>query len=368
MTTSFKPGRFVLLATAMLMLLAAGWAGLFRMGWAIPPLQPMLAGVHGPLMVCGFLGTVIGLERAVGLGLKWTYAAPVLTALGGLLLVTGLSEVTGAALITAGSLVLIAVFGYIIRHQPMLHSYAMGLAAVTWFIGNLLWLFGRSISEVAAWWAGYLILTIAGERLELARLIFISKTAKSLFMGAVAVYVAGATLIPVSYALGWRITGFGMVALAAWLLQHDIARRTIKQEGLTRFIATCMLSGYVWLAIAGALAMWYGFLFGGPYDAVLHSVFLGFVFAMIFGHAPIIFPAVLGVQIPFRPAFYAHLLLLHASLLLRVSAGVLEFHPGRMWGAMFNGIALLLFVANTVLAARSARASARVAAHVATVR
>jgi len=38
------------------------------------------------------------------------------------------------------------------------------------------------------------------------------------------------------------------------------------------------------------------------YDAFLHAVLLGFVFAMIFGHAPIIFPAVLGIRIPFAAA------------------------------------------------------------------
>jgi hypothetical protein len=354
-----KINRLPLLGTAMFLLLAAMWAGLLRMGWVLPPLQPTLAAAHGPLMVSGFLGTLIGLERAVGLGLKWTYAAPALTGLGGLILMLGLSSVAGAALITLGSVVLVAVFGYIIKHQPLMHSYAMGVAAVAWLIGNLLWLFGQPISVVAAWWAGYLILTIGGERLELSRLLLISQQAKQLFVACVALYLVGATLVPVNYAWGWRLTGAGMVALAAWLLQHDIARRTIKQTGLTRFIAVCMLSGYVWLGIGGTLAMWYGFLFSGPYDAVLHAVFLGFVFAMIFGHAPIIFPAVLGTPIPFSNAFYAHLGLLHASLLLRVVTDLMEYHPGRMWGAMLNVIALLLFLGNTIVAARQGRLQAR---------
>ena len=57
----------------------------------------------------------------------------------------------------------------------------------------------------------------------------------------------------------------------------------------------------------------------GPiYDAILHALFLGFTFGMIFGHAPIIFPAVLGRPLPYRPAFYLHLILLQATLLLRI--------------------------------------------------
>lgn len=355
MPQSFKPGRFVLIATAMFLLLAAMWAGLFRMGWKIPALQPTLSGVHGPLMISGFLGTLIGLERAVGLNLKWTYAAPVLTGLGALALVFGLPEVPAALAIVLGSAVLIGVFLYIVKHQPLLHSYAMLIAAVAWFVGNLLWLIGQPIATVVPWWAGYLVLTIAGERLELSRLMFLSKFRKQLFLGATGLYLGGAAVTIFDSTLGWRVTGLGMIALAAWLLNNDIARRTIRQEGLTRFIAVCMLSGYVWLGVGGILAAWYGFLSGGVYDAVLHTVFLGFVFSMIFGHAPIIFPAVLNVQIPFRAAFYAHLGMLHLSLLLRVAAGLTEWHQGRLWGAMLNVIALLLFIANTVTSAASAR-------------
>jgi hypothetical protein len=41
--------------------------------------------------------------------------------------------------------------------------------ALLWLLGNLLWLSGRSTSEAAVWWIGFLVLTIVGERLELAR-------------------------------------------------------------------------------------------------------------------------------------------------------------------------------------------------------
>ena len=60
------PGRLIM-PFVVLALLAALWAGLLRLGWRLPPLQPQLAGAHGPLMVVGFLGTLIALERAVAL-------------------------------------------------------------------------------------------------------------------------------------------------------------------------------------------------------------------------------------------------------------------------------------------------------------
>jgi hypothetical protein len=61
--------RYPLLALALgLASLVCGvWAGLLRFGWSLPSGRANLIELHGPLMVCGFLGTVISLERAVAL-------------------------------------------------------------------------------------------------------------------------------------------------------------------------------------------------------------------------------------------------------------------------------------------------------------
>ena len=40
---------------------------------------------------------------------------------------------------------------------------------------------------------------------------------------------------------------------------------------------------------------------------------------MVFGHAPIIFPAVLRVAVPYHATFYLPLALLHASLAVRLA-------------------------------------------------
>ena len=81
--------RFPLLAVSLLLLLAAIWAGMVRLGWRWPVLLPALPISHGPLMVSGFLGTLIGLERAVALGVRWAYLGPLATALGGIMLIFG---------------------------------------------------------------------------------------------------------------------------------------------------------------------------------------------------------------------------------------------------------------------------------------
>ena len=329
-------------------LLAALWGGLVRLGWRLPAIGLALAGFHGPLMVAGFLGTVIGMERAVALGRRWGYLAPLGTGLGALALVAGSPAGIGPALMTLGSATLVIVFGAILRRQWALFTAVMALGAVAWLAGQLLWLAGWPIHRVVPWWVGFLVLTIAGERLELSRLLRLSDGSRAAFLGASALFVSGLLLTTVAFDLGVRVLGAGLVALALWLGSQDVARRTVRQPGLTRFIALCLLSGYVWLGISGGVALiWGGVGAGAHYDALVHALFLGFVFAMIFGHASIIFPAILGLPISFRPAFYGHLVLLHATLGLRVAGDLIPSLPARQWGGLLNVVALLLFFANT---------------------
>src|SRR6185369_1730258 len=114
------------------------------------------------------------------------------------------------------------------------------------------------------------------------------------------------------------------------------------------FVATCILSGAVWLVAGGAVFVRYGWLVAGPeYDAALHAIFLGFVFPMLFGHAPIVFPAILGRPIPFHARFYAHVALLEASLALRLAADASIWTAGRRASGLLNAIALAVFLANT---------------------
>ena len=64
---------------AMITLAAATWAGLIRLGYTLPVIQSNLPTNHGTLMVAGFFGTLISLERAIALGKWWSYLAPLLS-------------------------------------------------------------------------------------------------------------------------------------------------------------------------------------------------------------------------------------------------------------------------------------------------
>lgn len=334
---------------AMASLLAALWSGLLRMGWPWPLLQPTLPMAHGPLMVSGFLGTLISLERAVALDRRWAYAAPLCTGLGGALLILGRGGVAGPLLVTAGSIGLAAIFGVLLRMQNERFAQVMALGAGTWLIGNLAWLGGTSVFAVVPWWMGFLVLTIAGERLELSRMMMHAPRVQQQFLGLIGLVVAGLVTLAFWPSIGARIAGLALVGLAVWLSRYDVARRTIRQQGLTRYIAVCLLSGYLWLGIGGAMAFAYGPVIAGPaYDAILHAVFVGFVFAMIFGHAPIIFPSVLGLPIHYRPLFYGPLALLHLSLAVRLIGDGTGLMALRRWGGLINAAAILFFLASMV--------------------
>jgi len=339
---------------AILALLAALWAGLMRLGWQLPALTPSLALMHGPLMISGFLGTLIPLERAVAIKQKWMYLTPLLAGLGWLVTLLIPTLPLGPILLTLASLGGVAILSEMTRREPALHTVTMLLGMLAWFAGNLLWLFGWQIFQVVFFWQAFLILTIAGERVELSRVLRPTRNQQLLFGLIVAIYLAGIIVSIFNPQIGVRLTGAGLLLLALWSLRNDLAWHNLKHKlPLTRYIAWCLALGFVWIGIGGGLNLLFGAQVAGPrYDAELHVIFIGFVISMIFGHAPIIFPAILGVPINFQPAFYIQLILLHASLALRVVADYANLYTLRMWGGLLNEVAILLFIAMTVYSIR----------------
>lgn len=336
-------------------------AGLTRLGWHFPLPSPGTIMLHGPLMVCGFFGTVISLERAVALARRSAYLGPLFTGLGGAAAIAGMPGILVPALITLGSLVLFAGSLSVFLRQRALFTFSLAVGAACWTVGNVLWLIGFSLPSILPWWLGFLILTIAGERLELSRFLRPSRLAARLFAVVLALLLGAMVASAAWPQAGTAAFGAVLLALTAWLLRQDIARRTIKTPGLTRFVAVSLLSGYVWLAAGGLILLGSGGLVPGTagYDAALHALLLGFVFSMVFGHAPIIFPAVLRVAVPYHASFYLPLALLHVSLLLRAGAGLMGWFEGRSLGGMLNALALLAFVVSTATAVIRGRMAAR---------
>ncbi len=341
------------MALVGLLLLAALWGALARVGWGVPTGDGDVVLYHGVLMVLGVLGTLIALERAVATGRWWGYAAPLLSAAGAVWALTGMPVRGAQLLFLAGGLVLEAVLARIWWLQPALHAGVLVSGSLLWIGAVLVWVADGAIAPMVPWLAGFLVLTIAAERLELSRVRRLDDRARATFLVAAGLVVVGLVVSLGSFAAGVRVTGVGFAALAAWLGIHDVARRTIHQRGLPRFMASALLAGYAWLGIAGLLWVRNAEILGGPgRDAMLHALFLGFVMSMIFAHAPVILPAVVGVDLRWRPAFFAHLALLHGSLALRVLADLATWPTVVRWAGLLNVVAILAFLANTATSVR----------------
>ena len=345
--------RFLPLGVGVLALIAGLWTGLARIGLQLPGGTPQLAEVHGALMICGFFGTLISLERAVAIGRPWAYGAPALGALAALALIAGATWPAGI-LFLAASAALTIVSAVAVKRHPALDTVVLTVAAACWTVGVARWLNGFPFADASGWWLTFLVLTIAAERLELSRVLNPPRSAKLLFGVAVALVLAGAA----GAGLDGRfapLLGAGFIACTAWLLRYDLARRTVHHAGQYRFSAICMLAGYGWLGVAGALLLaspWEP----GPfvYDAAVHAIAIGFVLSMVFGHALIILPAVTGWQLRYSSIAYGPLALLHASVALRIGADLTGAAEPRTMSGLLTIFALVAYAVTLMVVSRTA--------------
>lgn len=350
--------RALLLLPAGLCLLAGLDGALLLLGLGAPVDGLRLQEVHGPLMVLGFVGTVVALERAVALRALAGYTAPALLGAGGILALSPAPLVAAQAVLLAGTVAQLAVYARLWRRQVSV-PLAVEILGAAMAVGAAgLWLAGALVPHVAPWLVGYLVLTVLGERIELGAVHTVlarpQGTSPVLVGAVVAVlgYVVSACVALLAPAVGYRLLGLSLLAAVLLVARLDVARRTVHGRGVARYMASAMLAGYGWLVVAAATWVLLGPVHAGPaYDAVLHAVFLGFVISMVMAHAPVILPAVLRRPLPYRPVLYAPLVVLHAGLVVRLLVGDAWDVPVAVQvGGVTNVVALLLFV---VLAAAS---------------
>lgn len=351
--------RAPFLLLAGLALLAGLDAALLLLGLPAPVTTERLPEVHGILLVIGFVGTLVSLERAVALKRAVGFAAPGLLGVGALVVLSPAPLRVGQVLLLLGAVALLAVYVPLWRRQRDEAVAAQALGAVLAVGALLLWQSGVAVPTLLPWLVGFVVLTIGGERLELARIAMGPSAGRDLLIlgGLFAVFVGASLLWPATLPL----LGASLLVLVGWLAAHDVARHTVRSQGLPRFSAACLLAGYLWLGVAGAT-----WLVGGPagdgtrYDAVVHAVFLGFTISMIMAHAPVILPAVLRRPLPYHPAFIGPAVLLHTALVLRLWGGdALGAAWAWRWGGVLNGVAILTFVAVAVWSATRLRPVAR---------
>ena len=334
-------------AMAILNLLGAVGGGLVRLG-SLPaqgfgPTGVQAVAAHGAVMMAGFFGALIALERVVALrrGL-WV---PVLAALGGWL-AWGAGQWTAAGgLWVASAAGLLWLYVWAGQNRAMSLPLAVETSgALTLLVANAAFALGQ-VDAARIGWSAFLVLTIAGERRELTRLVKLPDWASKAFLlvwaGSVAAVLLALWRPDVAVLLWW----IAMALLATWLLRWDVATRQWRAKGWAGHTALCLVVGYVWLAVAAVLG-----LLGQT--VAWHALWLGFVMAMVFGHAPILLPALAGWRPePTRWALLP-LVVLGTSLALRVAASVTGWAAGLAAAGAGHALAFVLFGAVMVRAVR----------------
>jgi hypothetical protein len=330
-----------LLPIVLIGLVAGISGGWIRLGSLIIPLAE--AGLnHGLLMVGGFLGTLISIERAMIMKKKAWLIIPFFSGISTLFFLFELGQ-AGLGALLAGSLGLSLIMHFQTMRHPHFHSVLLYLGAVCWFLGNLFaWHFGM-IAAGSTWWIGFLLFTIVGERLELSQFLPVPTWSKKALGGFLGLFFIGLT-VPF-HGMGNEVMGFGILLISAWLLIFDMAKVSARKKAQFRYIGIGLRAGYLWLGAQGLILL---LMESHPlfYDMFLHTFFLGFVFSMIWAHAPIIFPTIFGIrETPYHPILWITWAGFQLSLLGRILASVLgEFELRQIFGVANGYLILIQFI------------------------
>lgn len=340
-------GRLLLVALGGAALLAGLDAALVRLEVWAPVASPRLGDLHGQVMVLGFLATLISLERAQALGRAWAYLAPALYGAGAVALIAPAPPLLGQLLHIEAGLLFVGVYLALLRraNRPLV---AVQVLSAVLALGGAVVAVLVDLPAALPWLIGFVVLTIAAERAELAALVM-GRAADRELLGlatALVLAAAGALVLP---SAGGRLFGVALVATSAWLVRRDVVRRQLRLAGQRRYLAVALLAGYAHLALAGIVVALAG-LPGGraTYDVAVHAVFLGFAVSMVMAHAPVILPAVLGRALPYRPALWVPLVLLHGGLMVRFTGSLAELPDLRRAGGILTVAAVLAFLLTAV--------------------
>ncbi len=309
-----------------ILLITALYSAAGRVGWVMP--IPIIAAQHGFLMVSGLFATLISFERTLILKQRWWLIIPLLSTASVVLVLTGMGAIGfGCQFLGAALLTLLYIRQWLQYREVFL--LVLALSGLAWAASALVLLLGNTFPAATTWYILFLLYTIAAERLELSKFIATPPWAKPLLLVLfVLLFVTQA--VPFHWGSN-HITGLLLAGVGYWLLQFDIVKVNLKKDGFFYYTGSTLFVGYIWLMICGVL-MALPLRTFYHYDAVLHSFFIGFTFSMLYAHAPIIFPALIGIsKRPFHKLLYVPVWLTHALLLLRLYADYSSDWNLRKW-------------------------------------
>jgi hypothetical protein len=341
---------FILLAVFSLII--GLLAGLQRMGWGFP--VNITSTHHGGIMVGGFVGTLITLEKIIPLRKKFLFAVPLLSGASVIAFFFDFRLSVALLLAASGGFCMVTIIYWLKEHSLV---YSMMVAgALCWFIGNVTFGAGGFYPAAVPWWMGFVLLVICSERLDLMKFLPVTPKQKLLFAAMSSAFVIGSLLT--FHGVGKYFAAVSLAGLALWLMRHDVVGINLKKQDLKKYVGVALLAGYCALLLSGVFVV---LISDKPlgYDILVHTFFIGFVFSMIFAHGPIILPGVLGISVrPYHPVFYLWLILLHTSWTIRVVADINLDMQTRKYSGLISAVAIIgyfLSIAVTTFRGRRAK-------------
>ncbi|MDN3670691.1 hypothetical protein QWY93_15310 [Echinicola jeungdonensis] len=338
---------FPLVLLALLVGIIGGW---LRLGWQ-GIIIPKAAALHGLLMVGGFMGTMISLERSLIMKKKGWLLVPVISLLSIPIYLGGYFTLgIWAQVLASAGLVTLMYFQY--SQRKLSEQLLLMVGAMFWLVGNILVLKTQFIPQGSSWWIGFIMLTIVGERLEFGKFLPNPKWSRPLMFVLLGLFTLG-LLFPF-HQMGHQLVGTTTIGAGLWLIRFDMARFAVRKQGIHRFIGWGLLMGYCWLVLFGCIVLAFP---NHPlyYDLFLHSFFLGFAFSMIWAHGPIMLPTFLKIHHTiYHPLMWVIWGFFQVSLIARLGFGFVQNMEARKWLGVVNGwIIILFFVLFIVLIIRS---------------
>ncbi|MCI1901416.1 MAG: hypothetical protein LKI93_01610 [Bifidobacteriaceae bacterium] len=345
---------------------------------------------HGVFMVFGFLGGAIGLERAVAFQAgspakpKWGFLAPGFAGVGSLLMVfealpfvsretaiaplafmaTNPQALPGIAW-TLSMAALTGIYLGVWRRQQSVAVLIQLLGAFLGVCGIALWARGIDAQILAPWWMGYLVLTIVGERIELARVAFIAHNIEWYIFFASVAFAVSLGLCLLNPTVGYPAMGITLGIMLLLAITHDTARKTYKLKGVTGFMGTCMLVGYAWALLAAAVWIFSPTGFSGYWrDMAIHALAIGFTMSMVAAHASMIIPSITRRPMTYKPVLWVGWLVMQVGLAVRLLGTTRGSTVLWQWGDGVSVVGMLVMMVTVAVLniATSRKAPARPAA------
>lgn len=344
--------RLPFVVMAMLAMLLGLLSGLQRIGWSLP--MTSVAPHHGAIMVGGFLGTLITLEKVIPLKRKILFLFPVISASSVASLAFGNGLLPSLLLIIASLGLTVVFLLYWLQERSIIYTL-MFLGAACWLMGNIQLAVTGFYPNAVPWWTAFILFIIVSERLELSKFLPVTGRHKTILLALLMLYLVGCALT--FHGVGRYMASFSLLGIGLWLMRHDVVSINLRKRELPRYVGIALLAGYFSLLLGGMFLL---FANGQPlsYDIYVHSLFIGFAFSMIFAHGPVILPGVLGISSkPYHPLLYFWLLLLHSSWLARVATDIALSIQLRMYTGLASAMAILgYFITLAFITLRTSRA------------